>query len=114
MRSTDVLVLLDAEAPEWVKAPAWANPIAAGQAVVLVTSSPPIMARLKGPADDESVRAEVERARAEMAGQSTRRAWRWDPSVAALTAARDHGLHAESTGLVTYRNFGDAERETHI
>ncbi len=114
MRSTDVLVLLDADAPEWVKAPAWANPIAAGQAVVLVASSPPIMARLNRPADDESVRAEAERARMEMAGQSTRRPWRWDPSVAALTAARDHGLHADSMGLVTYRNFGDAERETHF
>jgi hypothetical protein len=70
------------------------------------------MARLHRPVDDESVCAEMERARTEMAGQTTRRPWRWDPSVAALTAARDHGLHADSTGLVTYRNFGDVERET--
>jgi type IV secretion system protein VirD4 len=113
-RSTDVLVLLDADAPEWVKAPAWARPAEPGEAVVLMAASPPIMTRIRRASADPSVRAEADRARAELAGHSARSPWRWDRSVAALTAARDHGLHADSKGLVTYRNFGDAGPETRI
>ncbi len=110
-RSTDVLVLLDSDAPDWVNAPTWAHPESA-QAVVVVGASPPIIARLRRSADDASLRADLEGARARLADHPARRIWRWDPSVAAITVAREQGLHAESKGLVTYRKFGDAGRET--